>query len=179
MGLFKKRQDDFTLIADNVLAFYLIMKNNYASAFDTDQLLFGACMMDIFAYLQNGTLTPRDAGRAVYFGRRGEMSVGGKKMAHIEMPEGEDAANYSPDEKELVLNVILQLECVIMSVSKRRTNPLRILAVVDSKKDEIREVVNKGLEEGKNHKFYSMLEDQVKLWMEEKTFNNMVAGFKI
>ena len=179
MGLFKKRQDDFTLIADNVLAFYLIMRENYASAFDTDQLLFGACMMDIFAYLQNGTLTPRDAGRAVYFGKRGELSVGGKKMVHVDLPEGGDAADYAPDEKELVINVIMQLECVIMSVAKRRTDPLRILAVVDSKKDLIRETVSKGLEEGKNHKFYAALEDQVKLWMEEKTFNNMVAGFKL
>ena len=178
MGLFRKRQDEFSLIADNVLAFYMIMKDNYASAFDTDQLLFGACMMDIFAYLQNGSLTPRDAGRAVYFGHRGELSVGGKKMKHIDLPE-EETADYSPDEEELLVNVIMQLECVIMSVAKRRTNPLRILASVDSKKELICETVSKGLEAGKNHKFYSILEEQVKNWMDEKIFNNMVAGFKL
>ena len=176
MGLFKKRQDNYTLIADNVVAFYMILRDNFSQSYNMEQLLFATGLMDTFLYLDKGKLTPNDSSRAVYYAKRGECAIKGNKLVHARENE-EDMADYNPDETELLVNFIMQLECEMMT-SDRRGNPGGLINVIYSKKDVIRETVEKGLEAGKDHKFYAALEDQAKEWFFDKNMNRMVSGFR-
>ena len=86
-------------------------------------------------------------------------------------------SGYAPDENELLTNFIMQIECVIMT--EKRANPTTIVQVVNSKKDKIRECVDRGLAEGKNHKFYEPLEAQAKEWFLGPTMNKTILSFKL
>ena len=178
MGLFKKRQDNYTLIADNVLAFYMILRDNFSKSFRNEQLLFAAGLMDVIIYMEQGTITPNEVAKAVYLAKHGECALKGKKITHAKRYEDDDMSDYDPDEEELLVNFIMQIECVIMSV-KKRGNSTAVLVMVNNKKDLIKETVEKGLKEGRDHKFYAPLEEQAKNWFTERTMNKAVSGFKI
>lgn len=178
MGLFKRRQDNFTLIADNVIAFYMVLRDNFQKSFRREQILFAAGLMDIIMYLEQGTIAPNEIAKAVFVAKKGEISMGGRKITHARKSEDEDMSKYDPNEEELLVNFIMQLECVIMSI-KRRGNPGLVLNVVSSKKDVIEKTVKEGLAQGKDHKFYAGIEQQAKEWFVEPNMSRAVSGFKI
>ena len=178
MGLFKKRQDNYTLVADNIVAFYMILRDNFSKSFRKEQLMFAAGLMDVIIYLQNGSITPNEIARAVYLAKHGEIALKGRKLVHARRSEDGDMSDYAPTEEELLVNFTLQIECLIMSV-KKRGNMGTVLLVVNKKKDLIRDTILNGLKEGKDHKFYAPLEEQAKEWFTERTMNKAVSGFKI
>jgi len=178
MPLFKKRQDNITLIADNVCAFYMILKDHFAKQYKTEQIMFAAGIMDIYIYMEKGILSPNEVARSIFHAKKGEISLKGKKIVHARKEEGEDMSAYSPDETELLVNFIMQLECEIMSAGGKAPGGATLLSI-NQKKDVIRDTVDKALAEGKNHKFYAPLEKQALDWFVEKNMTKVISKLVI
>jgi len=169
-----RQQDSRTCIADHVMAFYMILRDNFGKSFRREQILFAAGLMDVFVYLEKGLITPNEIARAVLLAKRGECALSGKKIAHANR-SGDDMSDYDPGEEELLLNFIMQIECEIMAVEKNNSNVKSILMFVNSRKGLLRRSVRKGLIEGTEHKFYEPLSEQAKIWFSEKNLNKVVS----
>ena len=178
MRMFKlnrRQQDSSTFIADHILAFYMILRDNFGKSFCREQILFAAGLMDVFVYLEKGLLTPKEIARAVLLAKRGECALNGKKIAHVKGSVHESASGYAPDEQELLLNFIMQIECEIMAVERKTIDEKSILRFINSRKELLRESVQRGLSEGKEHKFYEPLSEQAKIWFLEENMNKVVS----
>ena len=178
MPLFKKRQDNYTLIADNVVAFYMILKDHFGNQYKTEQLMFAAGIMDIYIYMEKGKLSPNDVARSIFYGKKGECNVKGKKVVHARRFEEDDLSDYNPDENELLLNFVMQLECEILVADAKLSGGAAVLTV-SKKKDVIRETLEKGLAAGKEHKFYADLEKQALDWFVEKNMKTVISKLSV
>ena len=178
MPLFKKRQDNFSLIADNVAAFYMILRDNFAGKYKTEQLMFAAGIMDIYIYMEKGILSPNEVARSLFYAKKGECNIKGKKVVHARENEEDDMSAYDPDENELFLNFVMQLECEIMSRGAKGSGSATVLLVA-KKKDLIRETLEKAFSEGKDHKFYAPLEKQALEWFGEKNMQTVISKLSV
>ncbi len=172
---FFRWKENRVFIADNVLAFYMILRDNFGDSFTREQIIFATGLMDVYVYLEKGLITPVDIARAVGLAKLGECAVHGKKIAHARTRDDEDMSGYDPDEEELLVNFIMQIECIIMAVKRKRR--IAILKAVLSRKDIIRECARKGLQEGERHKFYAPLSEQAKNWFTMESMNKIVTAF--
>ena len=171
-----RRKGYDTLIADNVLAFYMILRDNYGGEFRREQILYAAGLMDVFAYLDRGLITPHEVARAVVLAGRGECALRGKKVVHAKRHDDDDMSDYFPDEEELLLNFIMQIECLIIAVKRRRSR-VAILKIVQGRKGLLRDCVREGLLKGEGHVFYGPLTERAKAWFSSENMNTIVKGF--
>ena len=133
----RNKKDNFTIITKNITLIYEILKQKYRNSFQDEKSLLITCgAIDLVAYLNEKSISNKNIELAFTLANLGECGVGLIHRSHISTTEH----FLTKSKKDLLLNFIMQIECLIFYADNKMMPADDIIHAVISKKNYIKKV---------------------------------------
>lgn len=180
MGLFsflsqmkkaKSAGGNFGFIAQNIGAIYTALgKTEFGKSLSESEKLYATGLIDTFAYLQQGTLTPRDIAMAMAYGTAGEVCLNFYRVQH-------GNAFFKQEKNEELIDFTMALEAKIFEVSNTGVDYRSLVDLVVENKQTISDMINKTLAEGENCNIYREVMSNVVVHAASPAFQEIVKNY--
>ena len=136
-GPIRNRKDNFTLITKNITLIYEILKQKHRNSFQDEESLLVTCgTLNLITYLNEKSITSKDIDLALTLASLGECSLGLIRTSHITTK-----GFFLAESKDLLLNFIMQIECLIFYADNQTVSAKDIMNTVISKKNYIKKII--------------------------------------
>lgn len=163
----KPASDNFTLIAQNVATiFYIVFHSDFGEKITEKQKLYATALIDLYAYISNGTISVDEAARSVRYATTGYLVL---------FPYRNDHGFLDYDATSHVVNLAMQLEAMIFNSDTNLSRQEIVNAVVE-KKAAIKNMVNQTLMQGEASPLYNDILPYVMQSLESEDFQSIVIS---
>lgn len=153
---------NFKFIAKNIATIYYVINNSeFGKQLPESQKLFATALCDTMAYTFSGKLSEDDIMEAVFTGT--VIAEGSRGLYK----------KYENMKNRDLINVTMQIEALIFSVDTN-VSPTDIINSVINNRKKIATTVNKTLSLGEKCDIYSVVYDNVNIWINDKDFRELV-----
>ena len=161
--------DNFTLIAQNVATiFYIVHHSDFGEKITEKQKLYATALIDLYAYISNGTISVEETARSVRYATTGFLVLS---------PCRKDHGFLDYDSTSHVVNLAMQLEAMIFDSDTNLSRQEIVDAVVE-KKPAIKNMVNQTLMQGETSPIYDDLIPYAMKSLQSKDFQSIVLSYE-
>lgn len=167
----RKVGGNFGYIAQNIATIYFVLKeSDFGKRLSKDQLLFATALCDTISYVKLGTITIEDLHEAVILSQIGEVRIFPYSVRH-------DSLSNFLENKDIV-GLAMQIEALIFS-AEMIVDYHDVVDSVVSQKNQIEQMINKTLKEGKNCELYPAVFFNISDWLNDNNFRQTILDFDV
>ena len=162
---------NFGFVAQNIATlYYAIGETPFGKTLDDETRLFATGILDIIAYLNDGTLSPDSVVDSISYGKIGQVSLDFYSIQHRRMFDVEDNG--------VLIGFAMQLEAFIFEASNTGIGYRDIVDQVVSHKSVIANMISKTLAEGKRSPLYPSVMGNVSIWLSDPNIIGLINSYQ-